>query len=238
MRYLLIILFSVFIISGISLAEPPNVQPLQPSPFLHNFLRQHIKTPSLQFSIYSYKPTLGGLADILHNFGISKIPTSLMPTLSIVLQHMPELDSRLEIGYWRTQLDTPPPTSTSLTTTLVPISYQLIYRPMLLHDYFPIYFGAGIGILRANFSGNMVNVLEEAGISLANSASSTTGYVIVGAELLQWESQPGTRATISNNASINFELKRILKTIETTGTQPINIILDGTAIGLGVRTQF
>ena len=238
MRYLFVCLFIVCIISGISLADSADVQVSQPSPFLHNFFTQHIRSSSLQFSIYSYKPTLGGLTDVLQNFGITKTPTALMPTLSIVLRHIPELDSRIEIGYWKTQLDTPPPISTSLTTTLVPISYQLIYRPVLLHEYLPIYFGAGIGILRANFNGNMVDALEAGGISLANSASSITGYVIVGAELMQWESQRRTRAAIGNNASIYFELKRILKTIETTGTQPLNIILDGTAIGLGVRTQF
>ena len=162
----------------------------------------------------------------------------MMPTVSIVLQHMPELDSRLEIGYWKTQLDTPPPASMSLKATLTPISYQLIYRPVLLHEYLPIYFGAGIGLLRANFDGNIVDVLAEQGVTLNDSASTTTGYVIAGVELFQWQSQSDARATIGNNASINLELKRILKTVETTGTLPLNIVLDGTAIGIGVRSQF
>lgn len=232
MRYLFIFLFSIFIISGISYAEFSDVPASRSPSFLHN------QTLSLQFSLFSYKPELGNLAQILQNAGVSKSPVAMMPTLSIVLQHIPELDSRLEIGYWRTQLDTPPPNSTSLKATLMPISYQLIYRPVLLYEYLPIYFGAGIGVLRANFDGNVVDLLAEQGIALNDSASTTTGYVIAGIELFQWKSQPDVRAAIWNNATISLELKRILKTVETTGTQPLNIILDGTAIGIGVRTQF
>ncbi len=232
MRYLFILLFSIFIISGISYAEFSDVPASRSPSFFHN------KTLSLQFSLFSYKPELGSLTQILQSAGVSKSPVAMMPTLSIVLQHIPELDSRLEIGYWRTQFDTPPPNSTSLKATLMPISYQLIYRPVLLYEYLPIYFGAGIGVLRANFDGNVVDLLAEQGIALNDSASTTTGYVIAGLELFQWKAQPGDRATIGNNATISLELKRILKTVETTGTQPLNIILDGTAIGIGVRTQF
>ena len=239
MRYLAIILLFVFIIAGISPAKPSSSeQASRPPSILNSFFKQHLQTSSLQFSLFSYKPELGDLTNILQSVGIPKTPTAMMPTFSIVLQHRPELDSRLEIGYWRTQLDTPPPTSMSLTATLMPISYQLIYRPVLLYQYLPIYFGGGIGFLRANFDGDIVDVLAEQGITLNNNASTTTGYVIVGIELFQWESQLGDRASIGNNASINFELKRILKTVETTGDQPFNIILDGTAIGVGVSTQF
>lgn len=238
MRYLLIILFITCIISGISQAEPTDVQVSRPSPFLHNFFSQYIQSSSLQFTLFSYKPELGDLSRILQNVGISKTPAAMMPTLSVVIQHIPELDSRLEIGYWRTQLDTPLSPSMTLTTKLTPISYQLIYRPVLLYEYLPLYFGAGIGFLIANFDGNVVDVLAEQGITLNNSASTTTGYVIVGIELFQWESQPEARAIIGKNAAISLELKRILKTVETTGEQPLNITLDGTAIGIGVRTQF
>jgi hypothetical protein len=238
MRYLITILLSVFIISNTSHAEPSNAQASRPPSILNSYFKKHLQTSSLQFSLFSYKPELGDLTNFLQSVGIPKTPVEIMPTLSIVFQHIPELDSRLEIGYWKTQLDAPPPTSTSLTATLMPISYQLIYRPVLLYEYLPIYFGAGIGFLRANFDGNLVDLLEEQGITLNNSASTTTGYVIAGVELFQWKSQSGARATIGNNASISFELKRILKTVETTGIQPLNIILDGTAIGIGVRSQF
>ncbi len=238
MRYFSIILFSFFIFTGILSAEPLNAQASRPPSILNSFFKQHLQTSSLQFSLFSYKPELGDLTNFLQSVGIPNAPVAMMPTVSIVLQHMPELDSRLEIGYWKTQLDTPPPASMSLKATLMPISYQLIYRPVLLHEYLPIYFGAGFGFLKANFDGNIVDVLAEQGITLNDSASTTTGYVIAGIELFQWQSQSDARATIGNNAAINLELKRILKTVETTGTLPLNIVLDGTAIGIGVRSQF
>lgn len=238
MRYLLTILLALFIFSSVSPAESTNVQVSKTSSNLNNLFRQSFQTSSLHFSLYSYKPKLGDLTTILQSVGIPKTPVALMPTFSIVLQHRAEFDSRLEIGYWRTQLETPAPNSLVLTTTLIPISYQFIYRPILLYDYLPMYIGVGVGFLRVNFDGNITDVLAEQGITLGNTASSTTGYVIIGVDLFRWQSQPGAAAAIGNNASINFELKRILKTVETTGDRPLNIILDGTAIGLGVRTQF
>ncbi len=238
MRYLVVIMFIICIFSGISHAHPTDGQEESPTPFLHNFWGQHVRASSLQFALYSYKPELGDLNNVLQSVGIPNTPVAMLPTFSIVLQHIPELDSRLEIGYWRTELQTLGQNPLSLTTSLTPISYQLIYRPVLLHQYLPIYFGIGFGLLRANFSGSMVDILEQQGISIDNSGSSTTGYVITGIELYHWKSKSGTPATLGNNASITFELKRILKTFETTGTLPLDVILDGTAIGLGVRTQF
>ncbi len=238
MRYLFVVLFLFYPFSNFLMAHPIEEQESYPSSHLQSFLNQHIRTSSLQFAIYSYKPKLGELNNVLQTVGISKTPVALMPTLSIVLRHTPELDSRFEIGYWRTELQTPEPNSLSITTTLVPISYQMIYRPVLLYQYLPIYFGAGIGLLRANFEGNMVDLLKEQGIMFSDSGASTAGYVIVGLELFQWQSQSNPRASIGNNVAITIELKRILKTYETTGTPPINIILDGTAVGFGVRTQF
>ena len=238
MRYLFVSLCLLCILTTSSSVYSAEEQESYPAPFLHRLFNQNINSSSLQFAIYSYKPKLGDLNSVLQNVGISKTPVALMPTLSIVLQHRPELDSRFEIGYWRTELQTPAPTSLSITTTLTPISYQLIYRPVLLYQYLPIYFGAGIGLLRASFEGSMVDLLEEQGIMISDSGASTTGYVIVGLELYAWQSQPNTRPSIANNLSFNLEFKRILKTVETTGTPPLKIILDGTAIGLGVRSQF
>ncbi len=238
MRNLFVFLFLLCVLTASSSVYSAEEQESYPAPFLHRLFNQNINSSSLQFAIYSYKPKLGDLNSVLQNVGISKTPVALMPTLSIVLQHRPELDSRFEIGYWRTELQTPAPTSLSITTTLTPISYQLIYRPVLLYQYLPIYFGAGVGLLRANFEGNMVDLLEEQGIMISDSGASTTGYVIVGLELFAWQSQHNTRSSIANNLSFNLEFKRILKTVETTGTPPLKIILDGTAIGLGVRSQF
>ena len=126
------------------------------------------------------------------------------------------------------ELDIPPPTSASLSATLIPISYQLIYRPVLLSEYLPIYFGGGIGFLGASFSGSAVDLIEQQGISFDNGPSGPTGYVFIGSEVFQWE----------HNLSLNFEVKRILKTVKTTGTLPLDLILDGTAIGLGVKMRF
>ena len=85
------------------------------------------------------------------------------------------------------ELDIPPPTSANLSTTLIPISYQFIYRPVLLAEYFPIYLGGGIGYLGASFNGSAIELIEQQGISFDNSTSGPTGYAFIGAELLQWD---------------------------------------------------
>ena len=208
-------------------ADAADSPPLRPSP-IRDFLVEHLDFPSFQLSLFSYKPELGDLANILQSVGVSRIPSASLPMFSVIFEHTPALDSRLEFGYWRMALDIPPPTSASLSATLVPVSYQLIYRPVLLSEFLPIYFGGGFGFLGASFSGSAVDLVEQQGISFDNSSSGLTGYVLIGAELLQWE----------YNLALNLELKRILKTVETTGTTPLNLILDGTAIGLGVKMAF
>ena len=210
----------------LTLADTSDVQPLRPSP-VRDFLAEHLQSPSFQLSVFSYKPVLGNLTDILQSVGVSQIPSAMLPMFSVVFEHSTEFDSRLEIGYWQMELDIPPPTSANLSTTLVPISYQFIYRPVLLSEYLPIYFGGGIGFLGASFSGSAVDLIEQQGISFDGSSSGPTGYVLIGAEVLQWE----------HNLSINFEVKRILKTVETTGTLPLDLILDGTAIGFGIKMR-
>ena len=210
----------------LTLADTADVQPLRPSP-VRDFLAEHLQSPSFQLSLFSYKPVLGSLTDILQSVGVSQIPSAMLPMFSVLFQHSTELDSRLEIGYWQMELDIPPPTSANLSTTLIPISYQFIYRPVLLSEYLPIYFGGGIGFLGASFSGSAVDLIEQQGISFDGSSSGPTGYVLIGAEVLQWE----------HNLSLNFEVKRILKTVETTGTLPLDLILDGTAIGFGVKMR-
>ena len=209
----------------------------RPTIFNDAFSR-HIKSSSIQVSLYSFKPSLEGLTNTLQTFGIENVPSAIMPTLSVLLTHTSEIDSRIEIGYWNAELQPPPPSTASLTATLVPLSYQLIYRPVLLHEYLPVYLGVGFGTIRTSFDGNIVDLLTEAGISLKDHNSTITGYVIFGFELLKWHSQNENTTRIGKNALINLELKHLLKTIETTGTQPLNIVLDGTAIGLTVSSQF
>ena len=217
----------LLLIPCLTLADTTDVQPLRPSP-VREFLAEHLQFPSFQLSLFSYKPELGSLVDILQSVGVSRIPSALLPTFSVVFEHSPALDSRLEFGYWRMELDIPPPTSANLSTTLIPISYQFIYRPVLLSEYLPIYFGGGVGFLGASFSGNAVDLVEQQGISFDDSSSGPTGFVFIGAELFKWEP----------NFSLNFEFKRILKTVETTGDIPLDLILDGTAVGLGVKMKF
>lgn len=217
----------LLLIPCITLADTTDVQPLRPSP-VRDFLAEHLQFPSFQLSLFSYKPELGSLTDILQSVGVTQIPSQLLPMFSVVFEHSPEFDSRLEIGYWQMELNIPPPVSASLSTTLIPISYQFIYRPVLLSEYLPIYLGGGIGYLGASFSGNAIDLIEQQGISFSNSRSGPTGYALIGADLLQWD----------HNFSLNFEVKRILKTVETTGTIPLDLILDGTAIGLGVKMRF
>ena len=227
MRLVFVCFLLLFLLHCVTFADTTDAPPLRPSP-VREFLAQHLQVPSFQLSLFSYKPKLGDLTDILQSVGVSQIPGALLPMLSVVFEHTPELNSRFEFGYWQMQLDIPPPTSAELSTTLIPVSYQIIYRPVLLSEFIPIYVGGGIGFLGASFSGTAVDLIEQQGISFDDSSSGPTGYVLIGAEIFQWE----------QNFSLNFELKRILKTIQTTGTTPLNLILDGTAIGLGVEMQF
>lgn len=208
-------------------AETVETPPLRPSP-VRDFLGAHLNAPSFQLSLFSYKPELGDLTTILQSVGVSSVPSALLPMVSVIFEHTPELDSRFEFGYWQMELDIPPPTSVNLSATLIPISYQLIYRPVLLSEFLPIYLGGGIGFLGANFSGSAVDLIEQQGISFDDSSSGTTGYVLIGAELFQWE----------HNLALNLEVKRILKTVKTAGAIPLDLILDGTAIGFGVKMKF
>ena len=227
MRLALACLLLFLLLHCVTLAETADVPPLRPSP-VRAFLAEYLQAPSFQLSLFSYKPKLGGLTDLLQSVGVERVPSALLPMFSVVFEHTPALNSRFELGYWQMQLDIPPPTSVELSTTLIPVSYQLIYHPVFLSELIPIYVGGGAGFLGASFSGSALDLLEQQGISFDDSSSGPTGYVLIGAELFQW----------AQNFSLNFELKRILKTVETTGTTPLNLILDGTAIGLGVDMRF
>ncbi len=227
MRLAFACLFLLFFFHCVTLAGTVDVPPLRPSP-VRAFLAEYLQAPSFQLSVFSYKPKLGGLTGVLQSVGIERVPSALLPIVSVAFEHTPVLNSRFELGYWQMQLDIPPPASVELSTTLVPVAYQLIYCPMLLSEVVPIYIGGGVGFLGASFSGSALKLLEQQGINFDGSSSGPTGYVLIGAELFQWE----------QNFSLNFELKRILKTIETPGTTPLNLILDGTAIGLGIEMRF
>ena len=224
---LIAVCFLLLLITSVTFAETADVQPTRPSP-VRDFLAEHLQFPSFQLSLFSYKVGLDGLTDLLQTLGVSEIPGGTLPTFSAVFEHTDALNSRLEIGYWQMDLDIPLPTASTLSTTLIPTSYQLIYRPVFLSEYVPIYVGGGIGFLGASFSGTAVDLLEQQGISFENGDSGLTGFAFIGADLFQWQ----------DNVSLNIEVKRILKTVESTGATPLNVILDGTAIGFGVKMRF
>ncbi len=217
----------ILLMTCLTSTDAVDTTALRPSP-VRDFLGEHLRFPAFQLSLFSYKPELGDLTAILQTVGVSRIPGALLPTISVVFEHTPELDSRIEIGYWQMELDIPPPLSANLSATLIPVSYQFIYRPVLLSDFLPIYLGGGVGFLGTSFSGSAIDLIETQGISFDDSSAGPTGYVLIGAEVMQWE----------HNLAVNLELKRILNTVETTGSTPLNLILDGTAIGLGVKMKF
>ena len=141
MRLIFVCLLSlILLMSCLTSTDAVDTTPLRPSP-VRDFLGEHLHFPAFQFSLFSYKPELGDLTDILQSVGVSRIPGELLPTVSVVFEHTPELDSRVEIGYWQMELDIPPPTSANFSATLIPVSYQFIYRPVLLSDFLPIYLG-------------------------------------------------------------------------------------------------
>lgn len=217
----------ILLMTCLTSTDAVDTTALRPSP-VRDFLGEHLRFPAFQLSLFSYKPELGDLTALLQTVGVSRIPGALLPTISVVFEHTPELDSRIEIGYWQMELDIPPPQSANLSATLIPVSYQFIYRPVLLSDFLPIYLGGGVGFLGTSFSGSAIDLIETQGISFDDSSAGPTGYVLIGAEVMQWE----------HNLAVNLELKRILNTVETTGSTPLNLILDGTAIGLGVKMKF
>ncbi len=226
MRRLSVYLLIFLLINCPTFADTVDVPVSRPAP-IRQFLTQYLQTSSFQLSLFSYKPKLGSLLDVLRSVGVEQIPSKPLPMFSVVFKHALQLDSRFELGYWKMQLDIPPPTSLDFSATFIPVSYQLIYRPILLSEFVPIYLGGGIGFLGTSLSGSALDLIEEQGISFDNSSPGPTGYVFVGAEIFQ-----------SGGFSLNLELKRILKTIESTGTIPLDLILDGTAIGLTAEMQF
>ena len=227
MRLFVTFLLVLLVIASVSFAETADVQPVRPAP-VRAFFVPYLKTPALQLSLFSYKPSLAGLTDLLQTLGVSQVPGELLTTLSLRFEHTARFASRVALGYWQMDLDVPLPSATRLSATLIPVSYQLLYRPVLLSEYLPIYVGGGIGVLGTRFSGTTVELLEAQGIDFSGSGSGLTGFLLIGADLLAW----------ADRVSLNLEVKRILKTVETTGATPLNLVLDGSAIGVGATFRF
>ena len=116
MRLALACLLLFLLLHCVTLAETADVPSLRPSP-VRAFLTEYLQPPSFQLSLFSYKPKLGGLTDLLQSVGVERVPSALLPMFSVVFEHTPALNSRFELGYWQMQLDIPPPTSVELSTT-------------------------------------------------------------------------------------------------------------------------
>ena len=114
MRSVLACCLLLLLIPGLTFADTSDVPRFRPAP-VRDFLAAHLHPPAFQVSLFSYKPELGSLTDILQSFGVSRIPGELLPTFSVVLEHNRSLDSRFELGYWQMELDIPPPTSAYLS---------------------------------------------------------------------------------------------------------------------------
>ncbi|MCZ6678304.1 MAG: hypothetical protein O7E52_13755 [Candidatus Poribacteria bacterium] len=195
---------------------------------LRDFLRRGVESTSLHVSFFSYRPGLAQFTELLNSLGAPKLDAGLMPTASLILKHTPELSSRIEIGYWTNDTAIPPPTAAELSATFIPASLSLLYRPVLIHDFLPLYLGGGVGYSHLSVDGSALNLLEAQGITVNEGNSGLTGYALIGLEFLFLEDQ----------LTLTLEAKRILKTFTTGGTPPLDLEFDGTAIGMGVGLRF
>ena len=199
----------------------------QPS-FLSDFLKDRIESASFDISLYVYKPQLEQFTDLLNGLGAPEIGAVLMPFASITLKHTPELSSRLEIGYGSISTELPPPNSADLWATFIPVAWHLLYRPVLLHDFIPIYVGGGVGYSHLSTGGSALTLLEAQGITVDGKNSGLTGYLLIGYEHRLHE----------DRLSLNFEAKHILKTFVVSETPPLELDFDGTALGISVGLKF
>ena len=195
---------------------------------LSDFMRRGIKSTSLHISFLSYKPTLGQFTALLNSLGAPALNAGLMPVASVKLKHAPELSSQIAIGYWTNNTALPPPTAADLSATFIPISFSLLYHPVLLREFLPLYLGGGVGYSHLGVGGSGLILLAEQGITLDNGNSGLTGNVQIGLTYLLLDDQ----------LTLTLEAKRILKTFKGSGAIPFDLDFDGTAIGVGIGLHF
>ena len=195
---------------------------------LRDFIRRGVESTSLHISLFSYKPGLEQFTALLNSLGAPALDAALMPVASVRLKHTPELASRIEIGYWTNDTEIPPPNAADLSATFIPISLNLIYRPVLLHDFLPFYVGGGVGYSHLSVDGSALNLLEGQGVTVDGGNSGLTGYALIGVGYLLLDDQ----------LTLTLEAKRLLKTFTTSGASPLDLNFDGTAIGVGVGLRF
>jgi hypothetical protein len=176
----------------------------------------------------SYKPKLQDFTQLLNSLGSLGIDAAMMPVFSVTLEHTKQISSRTEIGYWKNSTQISLPTDADLSATFIPLSLNLIYYPVLLNELVPLYLGGGIGYSRLSVSGSAIDLLEQQGIAFDEQDLELTGYALIGVEYLFY----------SNKLGMTIEAKQILKHFMTSGTYPLELNFDGTAIGIGIGLRF
>ena len=195
---------------------------------IRDLFRHGFNSASLHLNIASYKPKLEQFTTILNAFGSPGIDAALMLTVSLEFEHTQALSSRLAIGYWTNDTEIPAPNASDLSAALIPFSVHLIYRPLLLHEFLPVYLGGGVGFSHLSVDGSALDLLNQQGIIVDEGNSGLTGYVLVGLRY----------PLLDDQLTVTLEAKRVLKTFTTEGAPPLDLEFDGTAIGLGVGLQF
>lgn len=195
---------------------------------LPGFMRRGVESTSFHISFFSYKPSLEQFTTLLNSLGVPALNAGLMPVASLKLKHAPELSSQIAIGYWANDTALPPPNAADLSATFIPISFSLLYRPVMLQDLLPLYLGGGIGYSHLSVDGNALGLLAEQGIALDGGNSGLTGYAQIGLTYLLLDDQ----------LTLTLEAKRILKTFKGSGAIPFDLDFDGTAIGMGIGLHF
>ena len=195
---------------------------------LPDFMRDGVESTSLHISFLSYKPSLEQLTILLNSLGAPALNAGLMPVVSMKLKHTPELSSQIALGYWTNDTALPPPTAADLSATFIPISFSLLYYPVLLRDFLPLYLGGGVGYSHLSVGGSGLVLLAQQGITLDDGNSGLTGNVQVGLTYLLLDDQ----------LTLTLEAKRILKTFKGSGAVPFDLDFDGTAIGVGIGLRF
>ena len=227
---LLIVLIGCFVgnisLGSVVVSDTPT-ESEHPNP-LHGFISRGVESTSLHISFLSYKPSLEQFTTLLNSLGALALNAGLMPVVSMKLKHTPELSSQIALGYWTNDTALPPPTSADLSATFIPISFSLLYHPVLLRDFLPLYFGGGVGYSHLSVGGSGLVLLAQQGITLDSGNSGLTGNVQIGLMYLLLDDQ----------LTLTLEAKRILKTFKGSGTIPFDLDFDGTAIGVGVGLHF
>ena len=201
-------------------SERPNLS--------RDFVRSGVESASFHVSFFSYKPGLTQFTALLNSLGAPALDAGLMPVASIKLKHSTELSSQIALGYWTNDTALPPPTSADLSATFIPISFSLFYRPVMLYDFLPLYFGAGVGYSHLSVAGSGLVLLAEQGIVLDNGNSGLTGNVQIGL----------TYPLLEDQLTLTLEARRILKTFKGSGAVPFDLDFDGTALGVGIGLNF